>query len=296
MADSATRRIRSLRRCCEVCDAGDILSVSNSSKHADLWYRFPRKGFGFRVSEVAARVFMNRGKDPREAGYAWSCVSHIRETAESGLTEKVNPQNTHVALIVDWKDSNRRYLVDVGFGGGGPPYPIPLKDGETAASISKSESFLLREEQMPVDKAHPIMHDPPAGWTLYRRIVPAGAIIDDHSDAESVPDSYWTPCIHFSLASMTPEDTMMGNHFNCTHDRAGFTGVFVVSRLLKNGGRQTLCRGIPAIDAGAPEDGSAYAKLYSKDSIKGEEYGIEWIPYNVKSIGEVLVDKFGFTL
>lgn len=235
------------------------------------------RGFGFRVSEVAARVFMNRGKDPREAGYAWSC-------------------NTHVALIVDWKDSNRRYLVDVGFGGGGPPYPIPLKDGETAASISKSESFLLREEQMPVDKAHPIMHDPPAGWTLYRRIVPAGAIIDDHSDAESVPDSYWTPCIHFSLASMTPEDTMMGNHFNCTHDRAGFTGVFVVSRLLKNGGRQTLCRGIPAIDAGAPEDGSAYAKLYSKDSIKGEEYGIEWIPYNVKSIGEVLVDKFGFTL
>lgn len=206
------------------------------------------------------------------------------------------PQNTHVALIVDWKDSNGRYLVDVGFGGGGPPYPIPLKDGETAASISKSESFLLREEQMPVDKGHPIIHDPPAGWTLYRRIVPAGAIIEHHSDAESVPDSYWTPCIHFSLATMTPEDTMMGNHFNCTHDRAGFTGVFVVSRLLKNGGRQTLCRGIPAIDAGAPEDGSAYAKLYSKDSIKGEEYGIEWIPYNVKAIGEVLVDKFGFTL
>ncbi|GAA5978429.1 hypothetical protein JCM10908_004352 [Rhodotorula pacifica] len=235
------------------------------------------RGFGFRVSEVAARVFMNRGKDPKEAGYAWSC-------------------NTHVALIVYWSGSDGRYLVDVGFGGGGPPYPIPLRDGQTAPSLSKSESFLLREETMPVGDAHPILHDPPAGWTLYRRIVPVGAVIRDHTKAEMVPDSFWTPCIHFSLATMTPEDIMMGNHFNCTHDSAGFARVFVVSRLLANGGRQTLSRGIPAIDAGAPDDGTAYAKLYSKDSIKGEEHDIEWVPYDVKSIGKVLEDKFGFTL
>ncbi|GAA5862198.1 hypothetical protein JCM3774_004819 [Rhodotorula dairenensis] len=235
------------------------------------------RGFGFRISEVPARVFMNRGKDPKEAGYAWSC-------------------NTHVALIVDWEGSDGRYLVDVGFGGGGPAWPIPLRDGQTGPSVSRSESFLLREEQMPVGEGHPIMHDPPAGWTLYRRIVPAGAVIPDHTEAESVPDSYWTPCIHFSLASMTPEDTLMGNHFNCTHDSAGFARVFVVSRLLENGGRQTLSRGIPAIDAGAPSDGTLYAKLYTKDSIKGEEYDVEWIPYDVKSIGKVLEEQFGFTL
>lgn len=219
-------------------------------------------------------------------------------TAQSiqSYNSSTGQQNTHVALIVDWEGSDGRYLVDVGFGGGGPPWPIPLENGQTGAAVSRSESFLLREEQMPVGEAHPIMHDPPAGWTLYRRIVPAGVVIPNHAEAESVPDSYWTPCIHFSLASMTPEDTMMGNHFNCTHDSAGFARVFVVSRLLEDGARQTLCRGIPAIDAGAPSDGTAYAKLYTKEGVKGKEYNIEWIPYEVESIGKVLAEQFGFTL
>ncbi|POY70181.1 hypothetical protein BMF94_6764 [Rhodotorula taiwanensis] len=234
------------------------------------------RGFGFRVSEVAARVYLHRGKDPQEAGYLWSC-------------------NTHVALIVDWRDSNARYLVDVGFGGGGPPYPIQLQDAATAPSLSTCESFMLREQQMPVDDTA-AFPDPPMGWTLYRRVVPVGAAIPDHTAAESVPDSYWTPCIHFSLATMAPEDTLMGNLFNCTSENAAFTNVFVVSRLLPNGGRQTLCRGIPAVDASAPQDGTSYAKLYTKDSLKGEEYDIAWIPFDNRSIGRVLEENFGFSL
>lgn len=213
-----------------------------------------------------------------------------------GLADHVRrAQNTHVALIVDWRDSNARYLVDVGFGGGGPPYPIQLQDAATAPSLSTCESFMLREQQMPVDDTA-AFPDPPMGWTLYRRVVPVGAAIPDHTAAESVPDSYWTPCIHFSLATMAPEDTLMGNLFNCTSENAAFTNVFVVSRLLPNGGRQTLCRGIPAVDASAPQDGTSYVKLYTKDSLKGEEYDIAWIPFDNRSIGRVLEENFGFSL
>ncbi|BGP53801.1 hypothetical protein JCM8202_005574 [Rhodotorula sphaerocarpa] len=234
------------------------------------------RGFGFRVSEVAARVFMNRGKDPKVAGYRWNF-------------------NTHVALIVDWEGCDGRYVCDVGFGGGGPPHPIPLENGATAPSISTSEAFMLREETMPVDNRR-FTPDPPSGWTLYRRVVPPGVSIPDHRQAETVPNSFWTPCFHFSLATMAIEDTMMGNLFNCTNDAAAFVHIFVVSRLLPNGGRQSLCRGIPAMDAEAPDDDRPYAKLYTKDSVNGEEYDIDWIPFDVQSIGQVLKETFGFKL
>lgn len=254
-----------------------------------------RTGFGFRVSEVAARVFMNRGKDPKVAGYRWNFVNTApRPPLEFQLTG-CPAQNTHVALIVDWEGCDGRYVCDVGFGGGGPPHPIPLENGATAPSISTSEAFMLREETMPVDNRR-FTPDPPAGWTLYRRVVPPGVSIPDHRQAETVPNSFWSPCFHFSLATMAIEDTMMGNLFNCTNDAAAFVHIFVVSRLLPNGGRQSLCRGIPAMDAEAPDDGRPYAKLYTKDSVNGEEYDIDWIPFDVQSIGQVLKETFGFKL
>lgn len=63
------------------------------------------RGFGFAVAECGARVYLPRGKDAAEVGWLWSAL-------------------THVTLVVDWEGSEgRRYVIDVGFGGGGCPYP-----------------------------------------------------------------------------------------------------------------------------------------------------------------------------
>ncbi|GAA5900398.1 uncharacterized protein JCM6883_002830 [Sporobolomyces salmoneus] len=232
------------------------------------------RGFGFFVSELPARVFKHRGRDPATSGYWWS-------------------HNTHSALLVDWPGSER-YFLDVGFGGGGSPILIPFHDGATGASLSKSESFLIRFETMPVGDltTYP---DPPDGFTLYRRVVDEGVEINDHCVAESVP-GYWTPCIHCSVASMSPEDITMADFFNSCHPDAPWASIFLVSILLPNGARRTLCHGVPAIDRAAPPhpEGKKLAKLYSKEGIKGSEFDIEWIAFETGPIREVLEKEFNF--
>lgn len=149
------------------------------------------RSFGFRVSDLGARVYMHRGQDPAEVGYLWSALTH------------------HV-LVADWPASGgKRYLVDVGFGGGGCPYPQLLEDGTTTGSLSKRESFVLRREAMPVDGHHP---DAQEGWTFLRRVLPRGRTVED-----SPPEvGYMSPCYHFTLNSMSPDDILMLNHYNGT--------------------------------------------------------------------------------
>lgn len=60
--------------------------------------------FGFRVSELAARVFANLGGNPEEVGWAWSPTSHQ-------------------CAVVDWEGSDGRWFVDVGFGSAQSAYP-----------------------------------------------------------------------------------------------------------------------------------------------------------------------------
>jgi len=143
------------------------------------------------------------------------------------------------------------------------------------------------------DTSH--IHDAPAGWTLYRRVVPAGTIIRSHVEAKSGP-GYYTPCVHFSLATLAPLDIVTADFYNSQHPSATWASIFLTSRLLPNGARRSLCHGIPAIEAGAPQDGRKYAKLYSKEGIKGEEYDVEWIPFDTQAIGAVLEREFGFLL
>ncbi|GAA5996303.1 uncharacterized protein JCM10292_007521 [Rhodotorula paludigena] len=234
------------------------------------------RGFGFRVSEVGARVFLHRGKDPKEHGYWWS-------------------QTTHMALIVDWDGGECRWFADFGFGGGGCPNPILLRDGATSLSLSKSESFLLKEEPMPLGELVSTTHDAYPGWTLYRRVVDAGVVIRSAEEAHRIK-GHWTPCIHFTLATIAPEDVTMGDFFNSRHEQAPWANIFLISLLLPNGARRSLCHGIPAIEAGAPQDGHKYAKVYTKEGIKGEEYDVEWVPYNTQAMRRVLQRDFGFLL
>jgi arylamine N-acetyltransferase len=65
------------------------------------------RGLGFRVSEVATKVFKNWANlDPQDLVVKdkWGTI-------------------THLVLIVDWTGSAERYVLDVGFGGDGCPIP-----------------------------------------------------------------------------------------------------------------------------------------------------------------------------
>ncbi|GAA5921760.1 hypothetical protein JCM1841_001851 [Sporobolomyces salmonicolor] len=234
------------------------------------------RGFGFRVSEIGARVFLHRGKDPKESGVWWS-------------------QTTHMALLVDWPGSEERWFLDVGFGGGGSPVPIPFRDGATAPSLSPYESFLLRFEKLPIGDL-PTIPDPPAGFTLYRRVT------DTPIRAPELADSgpgYWTPCIHCTVATVAPEDIVMGDYFNSTHPTAPWANIFIVSVLLApSGARKTLVHGIPAIDQEAPlhPEGKKLAKLYTKEAILGREYDVEWVVFETGPIREVLEREFNFAV
>ncbi|KAM0756435.1 arylamine N-acetyltransferase 1 [Meredithblackwellia eburnea MCA 4105] len=230
------------------------------------------RGFGFRVASLGARVYMHRGKDPKVEGYLWSPV-------------------THEVLLVDWEGQEGRWFVDAGFGGGGCPRPILLKDGETSWSLSPTESFWLKREVMPVG-TDSIYTELPDGFTLYRRVLPPNTNIVSPETAGEGP-GHWTPCIHFTLTSLDPGDILMASFYNEFHPQAPFQSFFVVSRLLPSGVRRTISFGGPQATPEG-EDSKRLAKLYSKEGIRGEEYDIEWVPFETLAMRDVLAREFGF--
>lgn len=183
-------------------------------------------------------------------------------------------------------------ISSLGFGGGASPVPIPLVDGATCGSLSKSESFLLRREKMPIGDLTTIP-DPHDGFTLYRRVVPAGVEIENPKTAGEGP-GFWTPAQHLTIATVAPEDMIVADFYSSFHPEAAWTNAFIASVLLPNGARRTLVHGIAAIERDAPKDGRKYAKLYEKEGIKGEEKNISWIPFETEPIRAVLERDFGF--
>ncbi|KAK4706012.1 hypothetical protein P7C70_g185, partial [Phenoliferia sp. Uapishka_3] len=233
------------------------------------------RGFGFSVSEVGARVYLHRGKDPKEEGWLWSPI-------------------THETLLVRWIGSDGRYFIDAGFGGGGCPYPILLKDGQTSPSLSRTESFLLIEETMP-DNSTTILEDLPLGFTLYRRVLPPGLTISSPLTASTGP-GHWSPCIHFSLTTLSPSDITMANYYNEHHPNAPFVNFFVVSILLKNGKRRTISYGAAPVDmnVGGAQGTGRKAKLYTKEGVRGVEEDVSWVEFETGALREVLEREFGF--
>ena len=58
---------------------------------------------------------------------------------------------------------------------------------------------------------------------------------------------------------------------------------------LLNGARRTLGYS----DAlGKEEGGRKFAKVWTKEGIKGEEYDVEWVPFETGPIGDVLRKQF----
>ncbi|KAL8279147.1 hypothetical protein RQP46_008403 [Phenoliferia psychrophenolica] len=234
------------------------------------------RSFGFVVSEVGARGYLHRGKDAAVAGWAWSPVGH--ETP-----------------IVEWEGSLGKYVCDAGFGGGGCPYPVLLKDGETSPAISDSESFLLKSERLPTNPGS-LLTDAPSGWTFYRRIIPPNTRIDSHLTAGEGP-GHWSPVMHFTIETLDPGNILMAQWFHETHPAAPFSKFFVVSRLLADGRRRTLSFG--AAPAHMNAGGAAkptLAKLYTKDGINNAECDVEWMETATGPVGAALRRDFGFKI
>lgn len=200
-------------------------------------------------------------------------------------------------LVCAFADLTLPCDIVAGFGGGGCPRPISLVDGATTSSLGQAESFYLAAENLPV-AGIPTIYDPAPGFTLYRRVCPRGATVADAKDRNLAPGEFWTPCIHFTLQTISPDDIKMSTWYNETHPEAPFVNFFVVSVLLPSGARRTLSYGPPPIDMQNGNEAEAAAmkkaKLYTKEGILGEEIDVQWIPFETGRVRAVLEKEFGF--
>ncbi|KAJ7741492.1 arylamine N-acetyltransferase 1 [Mycena olivaceomarginata] len=174
------------------------------------------RGLGFRVSEVATKVFKNWANlDPTDTVVKdkWGTI-------------------THIVLVVDWAGSGERYVLDVGFWG------IPLRDGATVAGLNPFEAWTIRHEPLPHDPADTPPIDIISGWTTYRRTaLPAGSKFESFPNApDTDTPSTWAHQYHFLLASITVRDIGLYDHYSQAHPLAAFTGFFLVTRLLPGTG------------------------------------------------------------
>lgn len=183
------------------------------------------RSFSFAVSELGARCSLHRAKDPRISGYSWSLI-------------------THEVLVVTTEDG-KRYLVDVGYGGGSNVFAMPLEDGATTPSLSPGESFQLVKCRLPIAVSELHLHpDSSLEGYLLSRFVPTSM---------TPLEGYFTPCYHFEMSTMSPVDIAMANFYNEKSPEAAFARFFAVSRLLPNGARRTLAYGSPPVDMASEE-------------------------------------------
>ncbi|GAA5941831.1 uncharacterized protein JCM15063_000791 [Sporobolomyces koalae] len=243
------------------------------------------RSFGFRVSELVARTFKSLGNDPKTHpdGYKWGTM-------------------THEIMLVDWSDSDARYLVDGAWGPWACPVPIKLADKQVVKGLNDYEAFQLVEEVLPLcpkTQTRPI--DEIKGWTFSRRINPPGVpislpISDSESESESTTTTkgYWSPLFHFHLLSIPLLDFRLYHHFSASHELASFTAFWLVTKLIPNSGgaRRSM------MYADKPGDTQRRAKVYTtgghegKGSLEGRD--VEYVEMKVDVMREYLKREFGF--
>ncbi|KAJ7502945.1 arylamine N-acetyltransferase 1 [Mycena galericulata] len=232
------------------------------------------RGLGFRVSEVAAKVWKN-----------WANMDPL-DTVVKNKWGTV----THMVLIVDWPESGGRYVLDVGFGGGGCPIPMPLRDGATVAGLNPFEAWTLRYEPLPHDPADTPPIDVIPGYTMYRRTPPPGTTFSSAPDADT--PSTWAHQLHFLLASITVRDIGLYDHYAQVHPLAAFTGFFLVTRLLPGTGGAR--RSVMFAEHMA-RDGDRRARVHTTGGAAGEgPRDIEYIPMETGPMRAFLEREFGF--
>ncbi|KAJ7733545.1 arylamine N-acetyltransferase 1 [Mycena maculata] len=234
------------------------------------------RGLGFRVSEVATKVFKN-----------WANLDPL----DTIVKDKWGTI-THIVLVADWPGSGERYVLDVGFGGGGCPIPMPLRDGATVAGLNPYEAWTLRYEPLPHEPADTPPIDIIPGWTMYRRTPPLGSSFPSAPDANT--PSAWAHQFHFILASITVRDIGLYDHYSQAHPLAAFTGFFLVTRLLPGtgGARRSVMFAEHMAHGGVRN-----ARVHTTGGAQGDAGGprdIEYVPMETGPMRVFLEREFGF--
>ncbi|KAJ7686473.1 hypothetical protein B0H17DRAFT_1204160 [Mycena rosella] len=221
------------------------------------------RGLGFRVSEVATKVFKNWANlDPNDTVVKdkWGTI-------------------THLVLVADWPGSTERYVLDVGFGGGGCPIPMPLRDGATVSGLNPHEAWTLRHEPFPHEPEDTPPIDVIPGYTMYRRTPPPG-------------ETTWMHQFHFVLASITVRDIGLYDYYSQAHPLAAFTGFFLVTRLLPGTGGAR--RSVMFAERMA-RDGVRRARVHTTGGAAGEgPRDVEYVAMETGPMRVFLEREFGF--
>ncbi|SCV74022.1 BQ2448_6454 [Microbotryum intermedium] len=218
--------------------------------------------FGFRVSEVAARVNYQVGQDPEVVGLRFKPTSHQY-------------------CVIDWEASKgERYLCDVGFWNSQSLIPIPFHDGATVQSPTPDGTFkLVQTTCLPgTESIQDLTPDPSPRWTVWNKV-----------EATASTKDYWAPTYSFALATMGSADLEVLNYYSSHHADAAFVNFFVCSRLLQETGRRTTLY----FREGMEHEGSRCARLHTTPTNDGDLEG-RWIRMRVGPIKQVLRDEFGF--
>ena len=140
-----------------------------------------RGGYCFELNGLMLRVLRTLGFNARPL------LARVHLTAPpSGRTHQLN--------LVQFVNEN--WLMDVGFGAGGPRAPLPLREGVTDCGVA---SFELSQRE-------------PWGWMM--RTLEAGE---------------WKSSYSFDLGHVTTEDIEIGNHYTSTSPKTHFTQLATVS-------------------------------------------------------------------
>lgn len=140
-----------------------------------------RGGYCFELNGLMLRVLHTLGFDARPL------LARVHLTdPPSGRTHQVN--------LVRFADAD--WIMDVGFGAGGPRAPLPLKEEVTNCGVAR---FGLSLEK-------------PWGWML-----------------RTLESEEWRPSYSFDLGHVTAEDIEVANHYTSTSPRTHFTQLATVS-------------------------------------------------------------------
>ncbi|EGG04125.1 uncharacterized protein MELLADRAFT_108766 [Melampsora larici-populina 98AG31] len=206
----------------------------------------------YEVTLQGARVNMYRNSNPSTHGHLWSPI-------------------THLTLFVTIPSSPRKFLCDIGFGGGSSAFPIELIPDIPIKTLTKGEEFKLNFQLCP-DLENENGNEGQKAWTVERFV-----------------NGYWSACYHVYLNPLTVSDLEVYNWYNSTCPAAHFKSFMVVSILKPNGSRRTLT-------ATTNPEGThdQIIKLYTKENVISEESDVSIIEPNFNTFYETLCKEFGW--
>ncbi|KAF2770660.1 cysteine proteinase [Teratosphaeria nubilosa] len=205
-------------------------SHHSCSVNADsLFERIVRSGKGRGAYCIASNIFF--GTILRSLGYEVMSVGARINTYNQHNGEDSTSAcfggRSHMINIVTIR--RERFVVDVGFGVGGPTIPIPLKEDEELLSMPPNEYIRVRKGSI-LEAEHPDIKM----WILERR---------------SGQDGSWTPlyCFEDSICFLTPDFEVM-TYWTSTSRKSFYTYRIITSKYIIDEAKEAVIGDVALYD------------------------------------------------